>query len=109
MSQNLSFDPSVDTTYKDILSNNTINWGLFSYSGDVLKTKESGDGGLEELIDEFSDGLIQYAFVKVIDPQSQLPKYVLISWCGEGVPISRKGLFNYHVNTVAHFFEVLYM
>lgn len=28
-----------------------------------------------------------------IDQQSSLDKFVLIAWCGEGVPESRKGLF----------------
>ena len=29
----------------------------------------------------------------LIIPQSSLDKFVLIAWCGEGVPESRKGLF----------------
>ena len=33
-----------------------------------------------DLIDEFSDGRIQFAFVKVKDPNSSLPKNVLIAW-----------------------------
>jgi drebrin-like protein len=63
---------------------------LLSYSGSELKPKECGDGGLEELADEFSEGHIQYAFCRVIDELSDLPKYVLISWCGDGVPVSKK-------------------
>lgn len=39
-----------------------------------------GDGGLEELADEFHSGKILYAFCKVIDPNIELPKYVLINW-----------------------------
>jgi len=37
-------------------------------------------GGLEELEDEFNDGKIQYAFVRIIDPNTELPKLVLIGW-----------------------------
>jgi hypothetical protein len=37
-----------------------------------------------DLIDEFSDGRIQFAFVKVKDPNSSLPKNVLIAWVRTG-------------------------
>jgi hypothetical protein len=35
---------------------------------------------LIDLVDEFSDGRIQFAFVKVKDPNTSLPKNVLIAW-----------------------------
>jgi hypothetical protein len=38
------------------------------------------EGELEELIEEFNDGKVQFAFVKVKDPNSGLPKFVLICW-----------------------------
>lgn len=38
------------------------------------------DGGLEELNDEFSDGKVQFAYAKVIDPNTELPKFVFIGW-----------------------------
>lgn len=38
------------------------------------------EGELADLIDEFSDGRIQFAFVKVKDPNTTLPKCVLIAW-----------------------------
>jgi hypothetical protein len=38
------------------------------------------EGELLDLIDEFSDGRIQFAFVKVKDPNTTLPKNVLIAW-----------------------------
>lgn len=33
-----------------------------------------------DLIEEFSDGRIQFAFVKVKDPNTGLPKNVLVAW-----------------------------
>jgi hypothetical protein len=36
-------------------------------------------------------------------PQSKLPKFVQINWCGDGVPVSRKGLFATHASAVASF------
>lgn len=38
------------------------------------------DGGLEELIEELNSGKVMYAFCRVQDPNSGLPKYVLINW-----------------------------
>ena len=46
----------------------------------VLKVQTTGEGELADLIDEFSDGRIQFAFVKVKDPNTSLPKNVLIAW-----------------------------
>ena len=46
---------------------------------------------------------MQYAFARVTDPNSSLPKFVQINWCGEGVPEARKGLFHTHSSAVANF------
>ncbi|KAJ4296205.1 actin binding protein [Kalmusia sp. IMI 367209] len=67
----------------------------------VLKVQTTGEGELVDLIDEFSDGRIQFAFVKVKDPNTSLPKCVLIAWCGEGVPERTKGYFGSHLGVVS--------
>lgn len=67
----------------------------------VLKVQSTGEGELADLIDEFSDGRIQFAFVKVKDPNTALPKNVLIAWCGEGVPERTKGYFGSHLGVVS--------
>ena len=67
----------------------------------VLKVQTTGEGELIDLIEEFSDGRIQFAFVKVKDPNTTLPKSVLIAWCGEGVPERTKGYFTSHLNAVS--------
>ncbi len=46
----------------------------------VLKVQSTGDGELEDLLEDFSEGRIQFAFVKVKDPNTGLPKYALIAW-----------------------------
>ena len=38
-----------------------------------------------------------------LDGQSNLPKFVQINWCGDGVPVARKGLFHTHSSAVADF------
>ncbi|KAF1934885.1 hypothetical protein EJ02DRAFT_416616 [Clathrospora elynae] len=67
----------------------------------VLKVQSTGEGELLDLVDEFSDGRIQFAFVKVKDPNTSLPKNILIAWCGEGVPERTKGYFGSHLTVVS--------
>ncbi|KAJ5909179.1 hypothetical protein N7495_001861 [Penicillium taxi] len=69
----------------------------------VLKVQSSGEGELTDLIEEFSEGRVQFAYVKVTDPNTGLPKNVLIAWCGEGVPERTKGYFTSHLATVSKF------
>ena len=64
------------------------------------------EGELVDLIDEFSDGKIQFAYVKIKDPNTTLPKSVLIGWCGEGVPERTKGYFTSHLAAVSKMFHV---
>jgi drebrin-like protein len=63
------------------------------------------DGGLQEIYDEFEGSKIQYGFCRVLEPTSQLPKFVLICWCGDGTPVGKKGLFNTHVSDAASYFK----
>ncbi|CAH0694316.1 unnamed protein product [Spodoptera exigua] len=93
--------------WKDVLDEKTdTNWVLFGYDGQSndLKFVGKGDGGLDELIDEFNSGKIQYAFLKVDQPNGSLSKYVLINWQGEGAPTVRKGTCANHIKHVANFF-----
>ena len=48
----------LNQAYLDVLNDNGINWALFAYEKGTnnLKLQETGNGGLEELQDEFSDG-----------------------------------------------------
>ncbi|KAJ3270196.1 hypothetical protein HDV01_000475 [Terramyces sp. JEL0728] len=108
MSVNFStHSAELQQAYNSILDQSSPNdWAMFSYGhGQELKVTGTGDGGLEELKDEFEGSKIQYAFARVVEQLSGLPKFVLISWCGEGVPVARKGFFNIHVNDVAQYFK----
>ncbi|KAK5941292.1 actin binding protein [Knufia obscura] len=89
-------------------------WAVFSVSAplanafqdsgskeSVLKVQSTGEGEIVDLIDEFSDGRVQFAFLKVKDSNTGLPKNALIAWCGEGVPERTKGYFTSHMTAVA--------
>ena len=113
--------PAITSSHQRILSSPppTSNspthamWALFSVSAplqnafaasstseSVLKVSGTDSGDLAELIEDFNDGRIQFAFVKVKDPNTGLPKNVLIGWCGEGVPERTKGYFTQHLRAV---------
>ncbi|NXH18074.1 DBNL protein, partial [Bucco capensis] len=57
------------------------------------------------VMEELNSGKVMYAFCRVKDPNSGLPKYVLINWTGEGVNDVRKGACANHVSTIANFLK----
>ncbi|OGM39995.1 actin binding protein [Aspergillus bombycis] len=124
-SLNLSSNgPSIAKSYQAVVNSSPPTssssptygqWAVFSVSAplvsafqqdtgnkeSVLKVQSTGEGELADLIDEFSEGKMQFAFVKVTDPNTGLPKSVLIAWCGEGVPERTKGYFTSHLSAVS--------
>lgn len=94
---------SILKAHKEVSNpNSKTNWALYGYEGqtDILKVLSTGDGGLEELQEDLSSGKILYAYVKIIDPNTKLPKFVFINWQGEGVPEQKKGGCASHVRDV---------
>lgn len=55
----------------------------------VSSADQLAEGELVDLIDEFSEGRIQFAFCKVKDPNTGLPKSVLIAWVCQEKDITR--------------------
>ncbi|CDZ97972.1 Drebrins and related actin binding proteins [Phaffia rhodozyma] len=111
MNVNLSSRSLLDAYNQVVSGDPNTSWTIFTYDRGTndLKVQDSGSGGLEEVADEFRDGRIQYAFVRVVDPNSELPKFVQINWCGDGVPEGKKGLFHNHSNTVARFLKAAHI
>ncbi|XP_008333793.1 drebrin-like b isoform X2 [Cynoglossus semilaevis] len=109
MAVNLSKNgPALTAAYKEVVDEkSSTNWALFTYEGNSndIRLAEKGDGGLEELVEELNSGKVMYAFCRVEDPNSGLPKYVLINWTGEGVNDARKGLCANHVSSMANFLK----
>ncbi|WFD00630.1 actin binding protein [Malassezia yamatoensis] len=102
--------PGIRDAYEKVLDG-AKDYLVLSYKklSNDLDVAASGQGSLEDVTEEFSDGKIQYAFVRVKDPNTQLPKFVLINWCGEGVPENKKGLFASHSATVAQYFQAYHV
>ncbi|XP_041667415.1 drebrin-like protein B [Cheilinus undulatus] len=94
--------------YKEVVDGRSdTNWALFTYEGNSndIRLAEKGEGGLEEMVEELNSGKVMYAFCRVQDPNSGLPKYVLVNWTGEGVKDSRKGICANHVSSMANFLK----
>ncbi|CAJ0546380.1 Ff.00g098530.m01.CDS01 [Fusarium sp. VM40] len=122
-SLNLSINgPSIKSSYNGVVngpppssaSPTYAHWALFTVQAplmnafqdsgakeSILKVQSTGDGELADLIEDFSEGRIQFAFAKVKDPNSGLPKSILIAWCGGGVPERTKGYFTSHLAAVS--------
>ncbi|XP_016381390.1 drebrin-like protein A [Sinocyclocheilus rhinocerous] len=107
MAVNLSKNgPALTDAYNEVVNGRTgTNWVLFTYEGNSndIRFAGKGDGGLEEMVEELNSGKIMYAFCKVLDPSSGVPKFVLINWTGEGVKDVRKGVCANHVHSMANF------
>ena len=92
----------------DVTSDKTdTDWAMFGYEGqtNVIKLMSSGDGGLEELTEDFNPSKIQYALLRVEDPKTSLAKFVLINWQGETAPGNRKGTCAMHLRDVENFIK----
>ncbi|KAK4229496.1 Drebrin-like protein [Podospora fimiseda] len=114
--------PSIRSSYQGVIngpalpagSPTTARWALFSVQAplanafqessakdSVLKVESTGEGELADLTEDLNEGRIQFAFVRVKDPNSGLPKNVFLAWCGGGVPERTKGYFTSHSAAVA--------
>ncbi|XP_070690034.1 drebrin-like protein B isoform X1 [Pempheris klunzingeri] len=109
MAVNLSKNgPELTAAFKEVVDEKSnTNWALFTYEGNSndIRLAEKGDGGLEEMVEELNSGKVMYAFCRVQDPNSGLPKYVLINWTGEGVKDARKGICANHVSAMRNFLK----
>uniref|UniRef100_A0A8C9GFB1 Drebrin-like protein n=1 Tax=Piliocolobus tephrosceles TaxID=591936 RepID=A0A8C9GFB1_9PRIM len=109
MAVNLSRNgPALQEAYVRVVTEKSpTDWALFTYEGNSndIRVAGTGEGGLEEMVEELNSGKVMYAFCRVKDPNSGLPKFVLINWTGEGVNDVRKGACASHVSTMANFLK----
>ncbi|XP_012888442.1 PREDICTED: drebrin-like protein isoform X2 [Dipodomys ordii] len=84
MAANLSRNgPALQEAYVRVVTEKSpTDWALFTYEGNSndIRVAGTGEGGLEELVEELNSGKVMYAFCRVKDPNSGLPKFVLINW-----------------------------
>uniref|UniRef100_A0A8D1FA66 Drebrin like n=1 Tax=Sus scrofa TaxID=9823 RepID=A0A8D1FA66_PIG len=84
MAVNLSRNgPALQDAYMRVVDEKSpTDWALFTYEGNSndIRVAGTGEGGLEEMAEELNSGKVMYAFCRVKDPNSGLPKFVLINW-----------------------------
>ncbi|XP_052773189.1 drebrin-like protein isoform X2 [Mya arenaria] len=98
--------------YNDVVAdNNSTDWAVFTYEGQtaVLKVAETGEGGISDMVDDLNSSKIMYAYCKVLDPNTNLPKFVLINWQGEAAPESMKFKCANHLRDVTNFFHGIHV
>ncbi|KAM6984062.1 drebrin isoform 8-T8 [Tautogolabrus adspersus] len=96
------------TAYQDVIDETSdTDWALYTYEDDTndLTLAASGGGGLPEITLTFDSGRVMYGFCSLKDPNSALPRYILINWVGDDVPDARKCACASHVATIADFFQ----
>ncbi|KAI6234109.1 Drebrin-like protein [Aphelenchoides fujianensis] len=81
------------------------HWAIFEYEGNsnILQVGETGENGLEELLDNFDASKVQYGFTTVNSADGKQTKVALIHWQGEAVPAVRLGHTAAHVEEVRRF------
>ncbi|XP_074527889.1 drebrin isoform X1 [Halichoeres trimaculatus] len=96
------------TAYQDVIDETSdTDWALYTYEDETndLTLAASGGGGLPEVTLTFDSGRVMYGFCSLKEPNSALPRYILINWVGDDVPDARKCACASHVATIADFFQ----
>lgn len=70
----------------------------YTADGKALEVRGSGTGGLAEMRNNFVADEPMYGYVRVTagDDESVRQKFVLVSWCGEGVKALKKAKMSVH-------------
>ncbi|KAN0025974.1 hypothetical protein ACTFIV_006954 [Dictyostelium citrinum] len=91
-------DPNISKYIKLVQDGNPANrWIVFSYvpkSNNKIKFCDTGSGDLKELREELDDSSIRFAYIRFVI--NNMPKFVYIPWCGDGVNGPIKGAFSGH-------------
>ncbi|KAH3732889.1 cervical SH3P7 [Pelomyxa schiedti] len=90
-------DGDIVDSIRDVRNDKTeTNWALFTYvpRTNKIKLASTGTGHVDELIDDLTDSKIFYGYLRY--EMSEVWKYVFITYCGEGVPGTSKGLLASH-------------
>ena len=75
---------------------------MYANTNTHMCTHTHADGGLDEMMDEMSGGKVLYAFLQVTDPNTQLPKNVLVNWVRENWGNRGRGQRNLLWSVAAH-------
>jgi len=90
----------IKEAWKEVTSDaSQTDWALFGYEGqtNVLRLVSKGEDGIDELTEDLNPSKILYGFIRIMDPKTSLPKYVILNWQGDSAPGNRKGVCAMHL------------
>ncbi|EAZ63948.2 actin binding protein [Scheffersomyces stipitis CBS 6054] len=65
----------------------SVNYVVYSVdASSTLEVSQTGNGSLEEFVENFSDGRIQFGLARVTVPGSDVSKNILLGWCPDNAP-----------------------
>lgn len=78
----------IQSVYSDVIGKNSdTTYGVFSVDKNgVLDSTASGLGDLEEFVEHFVDGKVQFGLAQVTVPGSDVIKNLLLGWCPDNAP-----------------------
>ena len=110
----INHEQELKTAFNKVCNSTTGNeWCIFDYDGksNIIKVGNSGENGLEELIEQLDSGKVEYGFASVSgtkDTSSQ-KKIILIHWQGEGVPAVRLATTASHIEEIRRFVRCVHL
>jgi len=99
-------EASMKAAWKDVTDvKSSTDWALFGYEGytTTLNLISKGEDGIDEMMEDLNPSKILYGFLKVDDPKTSLPKYVILNWQGETAPAKMKGPCSTHLREIERF------
>lgn len=78
---------SIKEAYEKVVQGNKATYVVFSVNkNSTLEVSNVALGSLQDFIEEFSDGVIQFGLAKVTVPGSDVSKNLLVGWCPDNAP-----------------------
>ncbi|KAK6200130.1 putative actin-binding protein [Scheffersomyces amazonensis] len=78
----------IQDSYERVVRGDTdINYVVYTVSKDsTLQVSDTGNGSLNEFVEHFSDGQVQFGLARVTVPGSDVFKNLLLGWCPDNAP-----------------------
>lgn len=75
-----------DAYDKTVKGDPSTTFVVYSVKDSVLEVTETGNGSLDEFVENFDDGKIQFGLARVTVPGSDVSKILLLGWCPDNAP-----------------------
>lgn len=75
-----------DAYDKTVKGDGSTTFVVYSVKDSVLDVTATGDGSLDEFVENFDDGKIQFGLSRVTVPGSDVSKILLLGWCPDNAP-----------------------